>query len=116
MKVLLDEGLPHKLRAAIPNHDVSTVAHVGWSRQTNGDLLRSAEGAGFEVFVTADKNLSYQQNSKGRKLALVVLSTLDWSTMKPYIQRILLAVDAATPGSFQEVACGEFRRKSGLAV
>jgi hypothetical protein len=54
VKVLLDEDLPHKLRMAIPNHEVSTVAYVGWAGLKNGALLRAAEDAGFEVFVTAD--------------------------------------------------------------
>lgn len=57
-------------------------------------LLRATEDAGFEVFVTADKKLSYQQNLGGRALAVVVLSTLDWEIMKPYLSRIVAAVDA----------------------
>ncbi len=111
MKVLLDEDLPHKLRMAIPNHDVFTVAYLGWKGLENGSLLRATEDAGFEVFVTADKKLPKQQNLKGRHLALVVLSTLDWEIMKPHLSAIIDAVDAATPGSFQVVECGEFRRK-----
>jgi hypothetical protein len=110
VKVLLDEDLPHKLRMAIFNHDVSTVAYVGWNGLKNGELLRVAEDAGFEVFITADKKLSYQQNLKGRSLALVVLSTLDWEIMKPYLSKIVVAVDAAVAGSFQLVECGDFRR------
>lgn len=57
-------------------------------------LLRATEDAGFEVFVTVDKKLSYQQNLGGRALAVVVLSTLDWEIMKPYLSRIVAAVDA----------------------
>ncbi len=110
MKVLLDEDLPHKLRMAIPNHDVFTVAYLGWKGLENGALLRATEDAGFEVFVTADKKLPKQQNLKGRSLALVVLSTLDWEIMKPHLSKIVAAVDAATIGSFQVVECGEFWR------
>jgi hypothetical protein len=110
VKVLLDEDLPHKLRMAISNHDVSTVAYVGWSGLKNGQLLKATEDAGFEVFVTADKKMSKQQNLKGLALAVVVLSTLEWKLMKPHLGRIQTAVDAAVPGSFQEVECGEFRR------
>lgn len=113
MKVLLDEGLPHKLRTAIPNHDVSTVAYLGWSGLKNGELLRVAEDSGFDVFLTADKNLSYQQNLKERSLALIVLSTLEWKIMQPYLGAIAAAVDGAVPGSFQTVYCGEFRRETG---
>jgi hypothetical protein len=110
VKVLLDEDLPHKLRAAIPNHDVSTVAYLGWKGLKNGELLRAAEGAGFQVFVTADKKLPKQQNLKEKALATVVLSTLDWEIMKPNLNRVVEAVDAAVPGSIQAVDCGEFRR------
>ena len=72
--------------------------------------MRATEDAGFEVFVTADKKLPKQQNLKGRALALVVLSTLDWEIMKPHLDEIIAAVDAAVPGSFHFVECGEFRR------
>ena len=107
---LADEDLPHKLRIAILNHDVSTVAYVGWSGLKNGQLLKATEDSGFEVLVTADKKMSKQQNLQGRALAIVVLSTLDWELMKPYISRIQAAVDAAVPRSFQTVDCGKFRR------
>jgi hypothetical protein len=110
VKVLLDEDLPHKLRLAIPNHDVSTVAYLGWAGLKNGKLLKATEDAGFEVFVTADKKMSKQQNLSGRLLAVVVLSTLDWEIMKPHLGRIASAIDVAVPGGFHEVDCGEFRR------
>jgi hypothetical protein len=95
---------------AIPNHDVSTVAYLGWKGLKNGELLRAALDAGFEVFVTADKKLPDQQNLKKMALATVVLSTLDWEIMKPYLGAIASAVDAALSGSFQAVYCGEFQR------
>jgi hypothetical protein len=110
VKVLLDEDLPHKLRLAIPNHDVSTVAYLGWAGLKNGRLLRATEDAGFEVSVTADKKMSKQQNMAGRSLAVVVLSTVDWEIMKPHIEKIAAAIDDALAGSFQTVDCGEFRR------
>ena len=55
---------------------------MGWHELENGDLLKAAEQGGFEVMVTGDKNLSYQQNLEGRKLALVVLPTIDWTALK----------------------------------
>jgi len=110
VKVLLDEDLPHKLRLAIPNHDVSTVAYLGWAGLKNGRLLRATEDAGFQVLITADKKMSKEQNLKGRALAVVVLSTLDWEIMKPHLDKIVAAIDIAVAGSFQTVDCGEFRR------
>ena len=69
----------------------------------NGELLTLAEAAGFEVLVTTDKNLGYQQNLAGRKIAIVVLGLGRWSVMKRHVAQIVAAVNAATPGSFAEV-------------
>jgi predicted nuclease of predicted toxin-antitoxin system len=110
MKVLLDENLPHRLRHALLGHEVMTVAYMGWDGVKNGELLKLAEAAKFEVLVTADKNVSYQQDLRGRSIALVALTSLDWEIIKPHISRILAAIGDATPGSFQLVQCGEFRR------
>ncbi len=74
-----------------------------WAQIDNGRLLRATEDAGFEVMVTADKNLTYQQNLSGRKLALVVLSTNNWKIMQGHTELIASAVNAATPSSFQLV-------------
>lgn len=67
------------------------------------NLLNEAEAAGFEVLVTTDKNLGYQQNLAGRKIAIVVLGQGRWSLIKPYVVQIVAAINAATPGSFAEV-------------
>ncbi len=105
MKVLLDEDLPHKLRPNNPNHDVSTVAYLGWDGLKNGELLQTAEDSGFEVFVTGDKNLSYQQNLKARRIAIVVLSAQEWPTISRSVAAISAAIDRAVSGSFQNVQC-----------
>jgi hypothetical protein len=70
-------------------------------------LLTVAEAAGFEVLVAKDKNLRYQQNLAGRKLAVVVLGKGRWSLIKPHVAQIVAAVNAATPGSFAEVEIPE---------
>jgi len=75
----------------------------GWDTLENGDLLDAAEAAGFEVLVTTDKNLSYQQNLTGRRIAIVVLGKGRWSLIKPHVARVVEAVDHASPGSFVEV-------------
>jgi hypothetical protein len=69
----------------------------------NGDLLNAAEAAGFELLVTTDKNIRYQQNLAGRKIAIVVLGKGRWSLIKPHVARVVEAVDHASPGSFVEV-------------
>ena len=72
MRILLDESLPSELKTELPGHDVRTVQEAGWSGLSNGELLaRSAPT--FEVFVTADQNLQYQQNLSALPLAVVVL-------------------------------------------
>jgi len=67
-------------------------------------LLNVAEAEGFEVFVTADKNMRYQQNLTGRKIAVVVIGNAQWKVLKRYADRVVSAVGEATPGSFAEVS------------
>jgi hypothetical protein len=69
----------------------------------NGALLNAAEEAGFELFITADREIRYQQNLKGRKIALLVLSTNNWASVKAYIVGIMAAIDTARPGSYTQV-------------
>ena len=73
MLVLFDQGTLVLIRASLKNHTVKTAAQQGWSAFKNGDLLKAAENAGFELLVTTDKNLAYQQNLTGRKIAIIVL-------------------------------------------
>jgi hypothetical protein len=108
MLVLFDNGTPRTLaRYLIDHHAVTEARARGWEQLENGDLLTVAEAAGFEVLVTTDKNLRYQQNLAGRKLAVVVLGKGRWSLIKPHVARIVAAVNAATPGSFAEVEIPE---------
>jgi predicted nuclease of predicted toxin-antitoxin system len=104
VKILLDESVPQKLRLLIEGgHVTFTAWFQGWSGLKNGPLLDAAEEAGFDLFITADQELRYQQNLKGRKIAIVVLSTNNWELVKASILRIMAAIDAATPGSYAEV-------------
>jgi len=103
VKVLFDNNVPAPLRNRLPGHEVSTARQMGWQELKNGDLLTTAEAAGFEVMLTGDKNLAYQQNLTGRTLALVVLPTIRWKTLQENSAPIAAAIDQATPGSFQAV-------------
>jgi hypothetical protein len=108
MKILLDESVPQKLRFLIEGgHRVATTWFQGWSGFKNGALLDAAEEAGFDLFITADQELSYQQNLTGRKIALVVLSTNNWSFIKEHVGKLVAAIDAATPGGYVEVEIPE---------
>jgi hypothetical protein len=91
------------LRGHLKGHRVTEARDRGWDRLVNGDLLDAAEAAGFEVFVTADKNLRYQQNLSARKLAIVVIGNAQWRVLRRYVERVVAAVDAAAAGSYTEV-------------
>ena len=105
MKVLLDENMPHALRPCLPGHEVVTAAYAGWAGVQNGDLLTLAEEAGFNVLVTGDSNLSYQQNIAARRIVLVLVTDQRWFVLKEHLDGIVAAVDRALPGSFEVVMC-----------
>jgi hypothetical protein len=89
VKILLDESVPCLLKLRLPQLDISTVQEMGWAGSRNGELLRRAEEH-FDIFVTADQNLRYQQNLSGRKLAILVLP----SNQVPLVARLVPAVEA----------------------
>ena len=102
MKILLDESVPRLLKLRLPHLDISTVQEMGWAGVRNGELLRRAEEH-FNIFVTADQNLQYQQNLSGHRLAILVLP----SNQVPIVTRLLPSVEAllATiqPGTLVDV-------------
>jgi hypothetical protein len=103
MLVLFDHVTPRGIARFLPGHTVTQAKDRGWDTLTNGDLLAEAERAGFDVLLTADKNMRYQQNLTGRRIALVVLSTPQWPLVRLHIERIAAAVNSAMPGSYVEV-------------
>jgi len=103
VRVLFDQGTPVPLRDALFGHEVDTAYERGWSTLRNGDLLRTAEADAFDVLVTTDTNLKYQQNLSHRTLAIVVLSTTSWPRIRSGLEAVAQAVGAATPGSYVEV-------------
>lgn len=104
MRVLFDQGTPVPLRGALARHSVATAYECGWSRLKNGELLASAETEGYEVLVTTDRNLLYQQNLSVRRIAIVVLSTTSWPRISAAAALVSAAVDACMPGSYVEVS------------
>jgi hypothetical protein len=111
VKVLLDENLDHRLRLNLGSHEVFTASYKGWDGFKNGRLLQAAEDDGFDVLLTGDQTLCYEQSLAGRRLAIVALSSVEWRILQKFLERILAAIDSAVPGSFQEVQCGTFSRK-----
>jgi hypothetical protein len=104
MKIILDESVPQKLRLLIEGtNTVVTTWYQGWSGLKNGALLTASERAGFDLFITADQELTYQQNLTGRRMAVLVLSTNNWDFIKAGIAEIRAAIEEVTPGSYAEV-------------
>ena len=103
MLVLFDQGTPAPLRHALSGHVVETAYERGWSSLKNGELIAAAESAGFDVFVTTDKNLKYQQNLEGRSVAIVVLHTTSWPRIQQALPQVVAAVANANKGSYTEV-------------
>jgi hypothetical protein len=104
VKVLFDQGTPAPLRRALIDHSVETAYERGWSVLQNGELIATAEAAGFEVFVTTDKNLKYQQNLTSRALAIVVLLTTSWPRIQACLPKVREAINSAVPGGYVEVS------------
>ena len=104
MQVLFNQGTPVPLRQRLRGHAVATAYERGWSTLKNGELLEAAEAAGFEVLVTTDTNLEYQQNLASRRVAIVVLGTTSRPRIRVAAERVFLAIGAADPGSCAEEA------------
>ncbi|MGH7996062.1 MAG: DUF5615 family PIN-like protein [Opitutaceae bacterium] len=102
MKVLVDECVPAKLSRLLGNHDFSTARDQGWGGLKNGRLLALAEPE-FDLFLTCDRNLEYQQNLRGRKIGIVLLSTNRWPTLRNHAALVQAPLDRATLGSFVAV-------------
>jgi len=103
MRILFDHGAPAPLIAFLTGHTVTKAKDAGWDRLVNGELLKAAEEAGFEVLITTDKNMVTQQNLKGRAIAIVVLGNSQWRIVQRHVRKIVSAVNAAQPGSYAKV-------------
>jgi hypothetical protein len=103
MLVLFDQSTPAPLRHALNAHVVVEAIERGWERLENGALIDAAEAEAFEILVTADKNIRFQQNLIGRKIAIVVLGNAQWPVLRRYVDSVVAALNAATPGSYTEV-------------
>jgi predicted nuclease of predicted toxin-antitoxin system len=99
MKILLDECLPRKLKLGFPDQDLKTVPESGWAGKENGELLRLAE-KNFDIFITNDKNLVFQQNIKALNISIIILSAKSnrLKDLLPYVDQIQLAIDSITTG------------------
>jgi hypothetical protein len=103
MRILFDHGTPAPLIPFLEGHTVTKAKDAGWDTLVNGELLKAAEMAGFDLLLTTDKNMAAQQNLQGRNIAIVVLGNSQWRIVQRYVRRIAASVNAATPGICVEV-------------
>ena len=108
MRILFDQGTPAPLRKHLVTHqhEVNTAYERGWSALKNGELLSEAESAGFDLLITTDQNLRYQQNLSGRRIAIIVLDTTSWPRIEKAIEPSLSAVGSVQSGGYDEVEVG----------
>ena len=103
MKVIFDHNTPDGIAAHLHGHEVKLAREMGWDRLVNGVLLATAEAQGFDVLLTCDSNLQYQQNLSNRRIAIIHLTTNHWPSVSPRCAAILREVNAAKPGSYTTV-------------
>lgn len=102
MRILLDESAPRLIKTRLPQFTIRTVQEMGWTGMRNGELLAVAEGQ-FDVFITADKKLRYQQNLTGRRLAVLVLPSNQVPVVTALLPAIEQALAAIQPGTFVDL-------------
>lgn len=103
MRILFDNGTPRGLARFLIGHTVEEARLHGWEELENGSLIEAAERSGFDLLLTTDKNIRYQQNLDARIIALIVLENSQWPMVKLVAEKIVAAVNAAQPGSYAEV-------------
>ncbi len=103
MRILLDQGTPAPLRAALGGHEVVTAYERGWSTMANGALLSAAEQGGFDLIVSTDQNIRYQQNLVGRRIAVLVLPTTSWPRIRRHLEEVTAAVRTMGAGTYLEL-------------
>ncbi|MCP9889264.1 hypothetical protein KBY96_15200 [Cyanobium sp. ATX 6A2] len=103
MRILFDQGTPVPLRRSLNGHVVATAYELGWSTVTNGDLIRLAEQEGYELLITTDTNLRYQQNLRSRSIAILVLTTTSWPRIRQVTGEIRAAIGTIAGGVYLEL-------------
>ncbi len=100
MKFVFDQNIPKPLLRSFPDHQVAHAFDLGWGEFENGALIAAAENAGYDVLVTSDKNIRYQQNLAQRGVGLVVLSTNLWPIIGNTSIRSVADINRSTRGCY----------------
>ena len=104
MKILFDQGTPVPLRRHLTGHTVDTAFELGWSDLRNGELLDVAEREGYEVLVTTDQQMRFQQNLSGRRWGVAVLLSTSWPRIQSRVAAIVSGIEEVSVGEFYDVA------------
>ena len=104
MKILFDQGTPVPLRNHLSSHEIDTAYELGWSDLKNGELLDRAETEGYDLMITTDQNLQYQQHLSSRSIGIVVLLSTSWPRIKLKTSDVASVVNTIAPGGYREVA------------
>jgi hypothetical protein len=102
-RILLDQNVPIGVRGILAEFEVTTARYIGWEKLLNGELIAKADSAGFDILITADRKLVYQQNLSGRRIALIVLGVNDWPIVRAGSAQLVAVVKEAGAGSFTEL-------------
>ena len=103
LRLLFDQNAPWPLRHLLPEHHISSAYLLGWDRLVNGDLLRAAEQAGFDVLVTLDRRIRYQQNLPTRRIGIVVLPQQQLDVLEAGLVLLRAAIEQAGQGAYVEL-------------
>ena len=103
MKILFDSSTPATLAFALRPHEVTRTGQLGWQSWEDGVLLSAAETAGFDLLITCDQNISYQQNFTDRKISVIILSSNRWPMVRPVAAQIATAVNFMQRGQVRRI-------------
>ena len=103
MKILFDNGTPKPIAACLTGHEITYARLIGWHKMGNGELIQQAEEAGYDVLLSTDKNIRYQQNLAKFRIAILQLSTNDIRRIRAAADIIRSAIVATKPNEFQEL-------------
>ena len=103
MKILFDHCVPAPLRECLHDHTVVLASELGWHDLENGELITKVEEAAFDLFISTDQNIRYQQAITGRRVALLIVLRQNWPALRPHATEVLSAVNKIQPGEYREL-------------
>ena len=103
MKILLDENLPHALRLELPGHEVFTITYMRWKGISNGQLLSKAAENQFDVLITTDRGIEYQQGSLPCAVVVLMVKSNNIERIRPLLPQVLREIESLTPGTLIKI-------------